>query len=78
VTANRVAIKITSVPVLCHNTSLLVKTAIGYWQMWQERSKQLDTIKKDDPEEHEGVRGNLQTLAFESGCSSSNKLRSLN
>jgi len=33
---NRVGIKITSVPVLCHNTGLLVKTAIGYWQMWQE------------------------------------------
>jgi hypothetical protein len=63
--ANRVGIKITSVPVLCHNTGLLVKAATGYWQMWQERSEQLDTIKKDDPEEHEGVRSNLQTLAFE-------------
>lgn len=44
--ANRVDIKIISVPVLCYNTGLLVKTAIGYWETWQERSEQLDTIKK--------------------------------
>jgi len=64
VTANRVGIKITSVTVLHRNTGLLVKTAIGYWQMWQQKSKQLDN-KKDDPEEYEGVRSNLQTLASE-------------
>jgi len=58
---NRVGIKITSVPVLCHNTGLLVKTAIGYWQMWQEIRTAWHN-KKDDPEEHEGVRSNLQTL----------------
>lgn len=44
--ANTVGIKITSVTVLHRNTGLLVKIAIGYWQMWQEKSKQLDTIKK--------------------------------
>jgi hypothetical protein len=32
--------------------------------MWQERSKQLDN-KKEDPREHERIRSNVQTSAYE-------------